>query len=113
MAELIKVENGMTILDMEAQRQIVAFELQMKAIKAKEDELRRRIIEEMEAKRIIEEMEAKRIIKLESEDLSITYKAAYDREKFSAKRLKQDHPDLYDEYVTITTVKPSILIKVR
>lgn len=104
MAELIKVENGMTILDMEAQRQIVAFELQMKAIKAKEDELRRRIIEEMEAKRII---------KLESEDLSITYKAAYDREKFSAKRLKQDHPDLYDEYVTITTVKPSILIKVR
>lgn len=104
MAELIKVENGMTILDMEAQRQIVMFELQMKAIKAKEDELRRRIIEEMEAKRII---------KLESEDLSITYKAAYDREKFSAKRLKQDHPDLYDEYVTITTVKPSILIKVR
>ena len=104
MAELIKVEDGMTILDMEAQRQIVAFELQMKAIKAKEDELRRRIIEEMEAKRII---------KLESEDLSITYKAAYDREKFSAKRLKQDHPDLYDEYVTITTVKPSILIKVR
>lgn len=104
MAELIKVENGMTILDMEAQRQIVAFELQMKAIKAKEDELRRRIIEEMEAKRII---------KLESEDLSITYKAAYDREKFSAKRLKQDHSDLYDEYVTITTVKPSILIKVR
>lgn len=104
MAELIKVENGMTILDMEAQRQIVAFELQMKAIKAKEDELRRRIIEEMEAKRII---------KLESEDLSITYKAAYDREKFSARRLKQDHPDLYDEYVTITTVKPSILIKVR
>ena len=104
MAELIKVEDGMTILDMEAQRQIVAFELQMKAIKAKEDELRRRIIEEMEAKNII---------KLESEDLSITYKAAYDREKFSARRLKQDHPDLYDEYVTITTVKPSILIKVR
>lgn len=104
MAELIKVENGMTILDMEAQRQIVAFELQMKAIKAKEDELRRRIIEEMEAKDII---------KLESEDLSITYKAAYDRERFSAKRLRQDHPDIYDEYVTITTVKPSILIKVR
>lgn len=103
MAELIKTENGMTILDVEAQRQIVAFELQMKAIKAKEDELRRRIIEEMEAKRII---------KLESEDLSITYKAAYDREKFSAKRLRQDHPDIYDEYVTITTVKPSILIKV-
>lgn len=104
MAELIKVEDGMTILDMEAQRQIVAFELQMKAIKAKEDELRRRIVEEMEAKHII---------KLESEDLSITYKAAYDREKFSARRLKQDHPDLYDEYITITTVKPSILIKVR
>ena len=104
MAELIKVEDGMTVLDMEAQRQIVAFELQMRAIKAKEDELRRRIIDEMEAKGII---------KLESEDLSITYKAAYDREKFSAKRLKQDHPDLYDEYITITTVKPSILIKVR
>lgn len=104
MSELIRVEDGMTVLDMEAQRQIVAFELQMRAIKAKEDELRRRIIDEMEAKGII---------KLESEDLSITYKAAYDREKFSAKRLKQDHPDLYDEYITITTVKPSILIKVR
>lgn len=104
MTELIKVENGMTILDTEAQRQIVAFERQMEAIKAKEEELRRRILEEMEAKSII---------KLESEDLSITYKAAHDRERFAAKRLRQDHPDIYDEYVTITTVKPSILIKVR
>jgi hypothetical protein len=104
MTELIKVEDGMTVLDMEAQRQIVAFELQMKAIKAKEEELRRRITEEMEAKGII---------KLESEDLSITYKAAHDRERFAAKRLRQDHPDIYDEYVTIATVKPSILIKVK
>lgn len=104
MGELIKVEDGMTVLDMEAQRQIVAFERQMAEIKAKEEELRRRIIEEMEAKRII---------KIDSEDLSITYKASYDREKFSAKRLKQDHPDIYDEYITITTVKPSILIKVK
>lgn len=104
MAELIKVENGMTILDVEAQRQIVAFERQMEAIKAQEEQLRRRILEEMEAKRII---------KIEADDLSITYKAAHDRERFAAKRLRQDHPDIYDEYVTITTVKPSILIKVK
>lgn len=103
MSDLIKVENGMTILDTEVQEQIVRFELQMKAIKAAEDELRRSIIAEMEAKNII---------KIESDELTITYKAAYDRERFSAQRLKQDHPDLYDEYVTITTVKPSILIKV-
>ena len=104
MNELIKVEGGMTLLDTEARAKIIAFETAMRRIKEQEEELRALILAEMEAKGVI---------KYEDEELSITYKAAFDRETLNAKKLRQDHPDLYDEYVRMSRVRPSILIKVR
>lgn len=104
MNELIKVEGSIALLDSEAIAKIVAFETAMKNIKQQEDELRAAILAEMEAKHVI---------KIESDELSITYKAAHDREQLNAKALRQDMPEIYDEYVRMTRVKPSILIKVR
>jgi len=90
-------------LDFETSKKIREFEKQVKLIKEQEDILK---------KRILEEMERKHIIKLESSELLISYIAPTDRETFDSKKFKQDHQDLYDEYVSMTPVKSSIRIKV-
>lgn len=102
--ELIKIENGLSILDEEASKKIAEFERQIKEIKAKEDEIKQAILEEMEAKNII---------KIDTDDLMISYVAPSDRETFNSKAFKEEHQDLYDEYVNMTPVKSSIRIKVK
>lgn len=102
--ELIKVENDLTILDLEVSNKIAEFERQLKTIKEQEDELK---------KAILEEMEAKNIIKVESDDLMISYIAPTDRETFDSKKFKAENQDLYDEYIKMTPVKSSIRIKVK
>lgn len=104
--ELIKRENGISILDAEVSDKIANFERQLKALKEQEDELK---------KAILEEMESKGIIKLEDDfnGLSITYVAETMREIFDNKKFKKDNPDVYDEYVRMSPVKSSIRIKVK
>lgn len=102
--ELIKVENGLNILEEETSKKIAEFERQIKDIKAKEDELKQAILEEMEAKSII---------KIDTEDITISYVAPSDRETFDSKAFKENHQELYDEYVKMSPVKSSIKIKVK
>ena len=104
MDELIKVENGTALLDVNVIESIAQFETALKEIKAKEDELK---------KAILAEMEAKGVIMLDSERLTITYVAPTDRETLNSKQLRADLPDIYDEYVKMTPVKSSIRIKVK
>ena len=100
---LITVEN-ITLLKPTVSKALVEFEKQVEEIKAKQDELKQRILEEMEAKGII---------KIETDDLSITYIAPAIRETFDKKKFRKDNPDLYDEYVSISSVKSSIRMKVK
>ena len=58
-------------------------------------------------------MEKNNIIKLESDNLVISYIAPYDRESFDSKSFKEQHQDLYDEYVKLSSVSASIRIKVK
>lgn len=102
--ELIKVYGEAAILDGTTAKHIAEFEKMAKEIKAKEDELK---------KAILTEMESKGIIKLETDELTISYVAATDRETFDSKKLRADNPDLYDEYIRMSTVKPSIRIKLK
>lgn len=102
--ELIKVYGEAAILDGTTAKHIAEFEKMAKDIKAKEDELK---------KAILTEMESKGIIKLETDELTISYVAATDRETFDSKKLRTDNPDLYDEYIRMSTVKPSIRIKLK
>ena len=62
---------------------------------------------------LLKEMEEKNILKLESENISITYKVPTERETFRTKDFKKDLPDLYDTYVEFTPVKSSLLIKIK
>ena len=102
--ELIKVYGEAAILDGTTAKHIAEFEKMAKDIKAKEDELK---------KAILTEMESKGIIKLETDELTISYVAATDRETCDSKKLRADNPDLYDEYIKISTVKPSVRIKLK
>ena len=102
--ELIKVYGEAAILDGTTAKHIAEFEKMAKDIKAKEDELK---------KAILTEMESKGIIKLETDELTISYVASTDRETFDSKKLRADNPDLYDEYIRMSTVKPSIRIKLK
>lgn len=102
--ELIKYENGTALLDAEVSAKIAAFERQVKEINHQEAELK---------KAILEEMEAKDILSLKTDELEIRYIAASYRETFDSKALRKAQPDVYDEYVKISPVKSSVRVKVR
>lgn len=92
------------LLNPEISDKIAEFEKKIKKLKEQEDLLKQSILEEMEAKGIV---------KIENDDLLINYIAPTDRETFDSKKLREDNPDLYDEYIKITKVKASIRIKVK
>ena len=104
MNELIKVNNGIAILDESTAGKIAEFERRAKEIKEAEEELKRMIIAEMEEKGVV---------KIDTETLAITYVQATERETFDSKAFREVNPDLYDEYVKFTPVKASIRIKVK
>lgn len=83
---------------------IADFETKIKELKKQEDELKTAILEEMKSKGLV---------KIETDELAISYVDSFDKEKFDNKKLKEDYPNLYDQYVSMSTVKPSIRIKVK
>ena len=104
MNELIKVNNGIAILDEKTAQKIAEFEARAKEIKEAEEELK---------KMIIAEMEDKGVVKVDTEALTITYVQATERETFDSKTFREEYPDLYDGYIKFTPVKASIRIKVK
>lgn len=104
MENLILINNGSAILEPETAAAIAEFERQAKAIKEKEDALK---------EAILQEMQNKCIFKVETPELSITYVASTDRESLDSKRLKQELPDVYDSFVKISKVKPSVRLRLK
>lgn len=102
------MENELISLDgtlaLETKNKIVDLEKQAKAIKEEQDKTRAAILEEMEKRGIV---------KLDSDELSITYKAPSYKETFDSKELKKDNEELYNKYIKISPVKSSLLIKVK
>lgn len=104
MNDLITMIDGNAVLDHATADLIANFEKQVKEIKEKEDALK---------SLILEAMENNGIVKIETDELTINYVAKTDRETFDSKTFRKDHADLYDDYVKITPVKPSIRIKIK
>lgn len=101
MNELIKFTDGK--LAKQTGDYIVNFERQMKAKKDQYEQFK---------SDLLTAMEQNGIIKLESDDLHVNYIGESTRETFDSKAFKADFPDLYDEYVKMSKVKPSVRIKV-
>lgn len=102
--DLITLNNGIALLEPEIAEKIAKFERKKKEIKE---------VEEIIRAGILEEMESKGIKKIETEDMTITYKASYDKETFQTKQLRADNPDLFDKYVKMSPCKSSISIKLK
>lgn len=102
--KLINIENNVALLNADISKQIAEFEKTIKEIKEKEDNLKQAILNEMESKGIV---------KIDADDLTINYIAPTDRETFDSKTFREDHADLYDEYIKFTPVKSSIRIKLK
>ena len=102
--DLIKVENGIALLNPETSQKIAEFENQIKILKEQEEILKQAILEEMKSNNII---------KIDTKELAVTYVAETYRETFDNKLFKEHNPDLYDAYVKISPVKESIRIKVK
>lgn len=104
MDKLIRIEKNTVILNPQASSKLAEFERQVEEIKAKQKELK---------ERILAEMEAHGIVKIETDELLINYVAPYSKESFDSKAFRKDNPDLYDEYVKISTVSASVRMKVK
>ena len=104
MDKLIRVEQNNALLKPEVAIALAEFERMAKEIKSKQDELKQRILAEMEEHGIL---------KVETDELTITYVAPTSRETFDSKAFRKDNPDLYDEYVKISTVSASVRMKVK
>ncbi|MBQ4244579.1 MAG: hypothetical protein II702_06670 [Clostridia bacterium] len=85
-------------------REIKALEAAEAEIKAAKEQLR---------EKLLSEMERKGIVKIENPELTVYYIAAGDRETFDSKALKKDDPGLYDRYARLTPYKASLRIKVK
>ena len=104
MTELIALTENGAILSRDTVEKIAEFERAAKEIKAKQDDLRARILDEMEQKCIL---------KLETPEMTITYIPKSDRETLDSKAIKEELPDIYDSYCKLSPVKASIRIKLR
>ena len=104
MTELIKIENGNSILDMSVSNKIAEFERQIKFIEEQQKALKEAIKQEMEARGILK-------VEDSTNGMTITYIAPTYRETFDSKKFKAEQPDMYDEYVKLSPVKSSIKIK--
>lgn len=104
MNDLIKIENGVSLLNADVSNKIAEFERQMKLIEEQEKALKEAIKAEMEARGILK-------IEDTTNGMTISYIAPTFRETFDGKKFKAEHSEMYDEYVKISPVKSSIKIK--
>jgi len=101
MNELITTNNELAI---NAKQKIINLENTIKELQKQEKQLR---------EQLLKEMEDKGIVKFDSDELLITKKESTYRETFNAKKFKAENEDLYNDYVSFSKVKPSLLIKVK
>lgn len=83
---------------------IVSLEKQAKEIKRQQENMKAEILDAMQKNGVI---------KIDNEFLKIAFIPEHDAEKFDSKTFKDENPDVYDMYVKISKVKPSIRITVK
>lgn len=102
MNDIIKIENGH--LAAQTVEYIRAIEARMKKEKEEYDSFKAELLKTMEQNGVV---------KIDTDEVLINYVAATNRETFDSKAFKADMPDLYNEYVKFSEVKPSVRIKVK
>ena len=101
---IVKSESGGMELSSSALNTLMKYEETLAALKTDYDELK---------KKLLQEMEKKNVIKVETGGIRINYIAETDREKFNSKAFRNEHPDLYDSYTDLVPVKASVRIALK
>lgn len=101
---IVKSESGGMELSSSALDTLMKYEETLAALKTDYDELK---------KKLLLEMEKKNVIKVETGDIRINYIAETYREKFNSKAFRSEYPDLYDSYVDFVPVKASVRIALK
>lgn len=104
MNDIIKVENGVAVISPEFMTHMLSVKDQLKMLKE---------IDDANNEMLLETMEKNGVIKLENDHVIVNYIAPVDRETFNAKKLKEERPQVYDEYCTMKPVKASVRVKVK
>lgn len=91
-------------LELSTQNELTEILRVEKQIKERKEEIKNQILNEMERKNIK---------KIETDNYTITYKEQTEQERFDSLKFKKEHKDMYDEYIKFTTVKSSLLIKLK
>lgn len=102
MTDLIKIENGK--LAKETIDYIIKTEKAMKSVKEQYDNFKAELLLAMEKSGVI---------KLDSDEVMISYVAPTESERLDSKALKENCPELYNEFVKFTPVKASVRIKIK
>lgn len=102
MSDIMKLENG----------QLSAYAVNMLIVKEQEA---RKAKEEYEALKadLLTAMEKYNVVKIDTPEILVNYIAPSESERIDSKALKENCPDLYDEFVKFVPVKASVRIKVK
>ena len=108
MNKLIRVQDDVAMLDQEFVLKIIGVEEKIKELKEIQDEYKKELMRAMSEKGIVKLVD-------DITGMSITYIEAKDNlEKFHQQEFRNDHPDLYDEYVTMDGKKTAyITIRIK
>lgn len=102
--EIVKIENGKIEIAKEFTKQYKEFlklqlemDLKMKEVKEK----------------VKQAMEEYGITSFDNEDLTITYQKGTTRKSVDSKKLKEELPDIYEEYLKESPVASSVIVEVK
>lgn len=104
MNNIIERKDSDVALSEEVCERIINLEKQAKEIKKQQDSMKAEILDAMQKYGVL---------KLDNEFLKIALVPERDAERFDSKTFKDENPDVYDMYVKISKVKPSIRITVK
>lgn len=104
MTNIIERTGSDVALSEEVCEKIVSLEKQAKEIKKQQDSMKAEILDAMQKYGVV---------KLDNEFLKIAFVPEHDTERFDSKTFKSENPDIYDSYVKLSKVKPSIRITVK
>ena len=104
MANIIERAGTDIIVPEEVCEKIISLEKQAKEIKKQQDSMKAEILDAMQKYGVV---------KLDNEFLKIALVPEHDAERFDSKVFKSENPDIYDSYVKLSKVKPSIRITVK
>lgn len=103
--ELVKVENGVITVSEEIVNKIVVFNKKKLEMDLIEKELKEKIKEAMEENNIFETVNLG--------ELKISYRKSSIRTTVDSKKLKEDMPDIFEEYSKKSNVSSSISLSVE